>query len=249
MRRRRWVSLALIVALLVGGATATVLARGESPPSLVVLARADNPVDALGASAVAAQLGGVVLLTSKSSLSEGARTGLLAADPDLVILAGGTAALSDQVKMDVENLGYTTRRVSGPNRVDTAAAMAGLVDEYGAGYVRLTDSGARAQAVVWGGTDPALDPARSFGFTAVTSPLPGVYCLTLDPGRGIDLSTSVALTSIEWGDSIGANLVAHWNGESTGGTDDDCAAGEVDISTYTTDGNLTTNASFVVVVP
>ncbi|HEX9890071.1 MAG TPA: cell wall-binding repeat-containing protein [Nitriliruptorales bacterium] len=247
MSRRSWVAATLVALLALGATAATVLARSAAPPSIVVLARADNPVDALAASTVAAQLGGVVLLTFPAELGAAARDGILAADPDLVILAGGEAALMPKVQTDVEALGYDTRRVAGEGRTETAAALAALLDEYDAGFVRVRDPGGRAQALVWGGADPGFDPARTYGFTAVTSPVPGVYCLTLDASREIDLATAVVLTTIDWGDSVGDDLVAHWvgTGESV------CATGQVEVQTYRLDGGSapTVDASFVVVVP
>ncbi len=52
---------------------------------------------------------------------------------------------------------------------------------------------AKAYAYVNSGANPSLDPARTVGFTGVTSSTPTtetIYCLT--PASGIDLATSVA---------------------------------------------------------
>jgi hypothetical protein len=112
----------LLAALLVG---AQVLQAVAAPPAprVAFLARADNPVDALAAGAVAAQVGGVVLLTTTARLEAPAAAGLASYKPDLVILAGGTAALSEQVEADLTALGYTHERVGGTTRLETAQLL------------------------------------------------------------------------------------------------------------------------------
>lgn len=135
----------LIAVILLAGATTVVRAQTTAPPRIAFLARADNPVDALGASAVAAQLGGVVLLTGADSLDPAAGDGLDAFAPDLVILAGGVGALSEQVAQDVEALGYDTRRVAGQGRTATAAALAGLLGEFEPAFLLRNATAARAE--------------------------------------------------------------------------------------------------------
>ena len=103
------------------------------------LARVDNPVDALAASSVAGQLGGIVLLTGSEGLHPDAAAGLAAFDPDVVVLAGGSAALSGQVEADVVAAGYAVRRVSGAGRTATAAALAGLVAEWASPFADDAD--------------------------------------------------------------------------------------------------------------
>lgn len=101
----------------------------SDPPRVVAVARADDPVDALAASAVAAQLGGTVLLTPRDRLGADAREGIGEMLPDIVVIVGGEAALSDQVRQDLEDLAaqpeisFTVERVSGPNRMATATAL------------------------------------------------------------------------------------------------------------------------------
>src|SRR5680860_1813325 len=68
------------------------------------LARSDNPVDALAASSVAGQLGAPVYLTGTAGLDAQARDGLVNTDPQVVVLAGGTSALSDTVEREVRAL-------------------------------------------------------------------------------------------------------------------------------------------------
>ena len=134
----------LLTALLLGDATGTAAADPLPPPApeplatYAFLARADDPVDALAASSVAAILGGVVLLTPTSALAAEARAALVSLAPDVVVLAGGTAALSSDVEDVVTAIPLAVRRISGAGRVQTAAALAALPAELGAGRPVLT---------------------------------------------------------------------------------------------------------------
>lgn len=129
----RWLIAAALVVVL---ATLQLpgLAQSASDDPLVrvaFLARADNPVDALAASSVAGTMGGAVLLTSSDTLNEVTRQALIALDPDLVVLAGGTAALSPAVEQAVEAIPFDTQRISGASRLDTAAALSSLAADLG----------------------------------------------------------------------------------------------------------------------
>lgn len=119
--------LCLVLGFVVGGVA---IGQETTPRHIAFLARADNPVDALAASSVAAQFGGVVLLTPSDHLGSDARQGLSDYRPDLVILAGGEAALSPQVEEDVRNAGYNVRRVGGVSRTDTSKNIANVLNEY-----------------------------------------------------------------------------------------------------------------------
>lgn len=97
------------------------------------VARADNPVDALAASSVAGQLGAPVFLTFPSSLGGQAADGLAAADPQVVVLAGGTVALSEQVEADIGELlpDADIRRMAGIDRTETARLVNELTGQLG----------------------------------------------------------------------------------------------------------------------
>ena len=130
--------LALVVGLLL---SATLLlapapaAAQSDVPSIIFLARADDPVDALSAGAVAGHLGAGLLLSGSESLGSASTDGLLAFAPDLVILTGGEMAIAESVAAEVAALGFATRRVGGPDRFATAAALTALLDEYGVAEV------------------------------------------------------------------------------------------------------------------
>ncbi len=107
-------------------------------PTVVFLARSDNPVDALAASSVAGSLGGSVLLTRQDALTEVTRQALIDLNPDLVVLAGGTGALSQAVEDAVQAIPLATRRVAGATRFETAVALSALAADIGFGRPLLT---------------------------------------------------------------------------------------------------------------
>lgn len=157
----RWGVFVLVVALVV---TLPGLARGqqggEPLPTMVFLARADDPVDALAAGGLAGTLGASVLLTAPDRLSPPAAAVLEAQRPDLVVLVGGTAALSEAVEADVVALGLVVRRVAAGERTATAAEVAAFAEELGAGRPVVTGRPV-TDAVV-----PGLNAARLEGYSA-----------------------------------------------------------------------------------
>ncbi len=128
--------------------------------TFAVVARADNPVDALAASSVAGQLGAPVYLTSSDTLGEQARQGLVDTAPDVVVLAGGTAALSEQVEDQIGELlpNAQLRRFAGTDRTETARLVNQLPGQLGidrpvlAGATVTGDVGIDGQLTV-AGTD------------------------------------------------------------------------------------------------
>lgn len=106
--------------------TAVEVSRALAPESatVVVLARADEYVDALVAGPLAARLGAPVLLTPPDGLAAPVVEELRRLGPDRVVLVGGETALSSQVADDVAALGVdSTERLSGVDRYETALAV------------------------------------------------------------------------------------------------------------------------------
>jgi hypothetical protein len=105
--------------------------------------------------------------------------------------------------------------------------------------------GVRAFASVT--TAASFEPSRVKGFTAVTRPLTGVYCLTLSPR--IDPATTAPVVSVEWDDSSGNNLFAFLSKGASG-----CPAG-TDFGVRTVNfeaggNNLPSNSvAFTIAVP
>ena len=93
-------------------------------PDVAVVARGDSPFDALSAAA----LGGPVLLTRTGALPDATRDALADLGPGRVVVAGGPAAVSDAVLAEIDAVvAGPVRRVFGPNRYATAAALASEV--------------------------------------------------------------------------------------------------------------------------
>ncbi len=79
------------------------------------------------------------------------------------------------------------------------------------------------------------------GFSAVSRPSTGIYCLT----TAVDFSATPALASVEWGNSSGSDLAVFVRQPSFS-----CAAGQLEIRTYTmSTATLTNLVSFHVFIP
>jgi predicted acyl esterase len=100
-------------------AVAAETARVLGGVDAVLLARGDDPADALGGGSLAAQ-GVPVLLTRPGDLPGATAQALAQLDPDLVYVAGGSAAIAEGV---VSSVGRPTQRLAGETRYATAAAQ------------------------------------------------------------------------------------------------------------------------------
>lgn len=92
----------------------------------VVLARGDDYADALAGAPLAVQGDGPLLLSLPETLHPRTEAELqrVLEPGGLVTLMGGPAAIGDAVAARVRELGYQTRRIAGPSRVETAIAAA-----------------------------------------------------------------------------------------------------------------------------
>lgn len=93
----------------------------------VVIAHAYGYADALAGGPLAAQLDAPVLLSDQSALPQHVADAVEALGATDAVLLGGTAALSDQVKRDLEALEVEVTRVGGKTRFHTAADIAAIV--------------------------------------------------------------------------------------------------------------------------
>jgi putative cell wall-binding protein len=107
-------------------ATAVAISQWAYPVAgsaeVVVVATGTNFPDALAAGAVATALGGPVLLTPTDSLHPDVADEITRLDPDLIIVAGGPAAVSNDVLNQLSAIKPTVR-VSGADRYATAVAL------------------------------------------------------------------------------------------------------------------------------
>ena len=92
-----------------------------------------------------------------------------------------------------------------------------------------------------------IDPTRTKGFTSVTRPQRGVYCLDLD--AGIDASDTAPVVTVDWDNSSGNNLSAFLSKSAHG-----CPTGtDLGVRTYAFKAGkanaLTNVVAFTVLVP
>lgn len=113
-----------------------------------ILARADIPADALAATALADR--GPLLLTKSDVLSEAtvSELGRAVLPGATVILAGGEAAISNNVAGAVRRLGFVVQRLGGSNRFATAATIASEIPTPSTIFV--ADGGGFADALLAG---------------------------------------------------------------------------------------------------
>lgn len=123
-------------------ATAAELSRESHPdPNAVdtaVVARGDDPADALAGGPLAAHHDAPLLLTGTDSLPEATAEELARLEPDTVLVLGGPQAVSDAVADQLADLGGRIERIVGENRYGTAAQIAERLPGR-TGYVALGD--------------------------------------------------------------------------------------------------------------
>jgi lactocepin len=90
----------------------------------VVVARADDPADALAGSYVAGSHIGPVLLAERTRVPQATLDVLQALGVHKVRVLGGPTALGPEVVDQLQSAGYTVERVAGNDRYATAAAVA-----------------------------------------------------------------------------------------------------------------------------
>lgn len=162
-------------------AAADALVAAAGPPPAVVLARAfgdpEDPTrgfaDALAGGAMAADLGVPLLLTATDEVSAEV-TGWLDRTPAVtqVLVLGGPTAVGDQVVADLEARGLGVRRLAGPDRGGTAAAVRDAAPDVAASLGRVTGDDGAGGPVQVDGTDP-LAWADGFAVAGLTAPSHG----------------------------------------------------------------------------
>ncbi|MCA1060874.1 cell wall-binding repeat-containing protein [Rossellomorea aquimaris] len=97
------------------------------PEKAVILARADEPADALAASSLSGAKDAPILLTYPDKIEQSVLNELKRLKPENIYLLGGTSAINGTVENKLKNLGYNVKRVSGTNRFETAAKINDIV--------------------------------------------------------------------------------------------------------------------------
>lgn len=111
-------------------ATAAALAVAARPEGArsAILARGDDFADALAAGALVEPTNGAVLLTEADRIPTPTQRALEELNVGLVYIMGGPAAITDEVRSELED-DYQVVRISGANRYATAAAVARQLDQ------------------------------------------------------------------------------------------------------------------------
>lgn len=107
-----------------------------------------------------------------------------------------------------------------------------------------TNGTARAYAQVHS-TGPVFVAARTKGFTSVTRPSTGVYCMKVDPSTGIDPTKTAAVATVEYGGTVARTDLIQIRGVNT----NDCAADEFDVHTFNENGTAVNSTSFLLISP
>lgn len=178
VRRSPLVAAAVVVGVIASGITASFAIESmttDPPPNIVFVARGDNPADALAVGPVAARLGAALVTTPPTSLAPEAEQALIDLAPELVIIAGGTVAISDAVEQAIEaTTGLDADKVvraAGANRYQTMSILIAMGLERNAAYVAV--DGVAADSDLLDGLDASAF-ARSDTACAVDGVVTGI---------------------------------------------------------------------------
>ena len=106
--------------------TATQIADAWTLSSVVFIATGQNFPDALGGGPGAAEFGAPILLVEKDAIPATTAAELTRLTPAVIIVLGGTAAISEATVTALGQYAATVQRIAGNNRYETAAAVSGL---------------------------------------------------------------------------------------------------------------------------
>lgn len=96
----------------------------------VILSNEASNTDGILAGILASKLSAPILLTSKDKLNQEIKIEIERLCPQKVYLLGGTSALSENVKNEIEKMGISTERLYGSKRYTTATAIAEKVSSF-----------------------------------------------------------------------------------------------------------------------
>lgn len=121
---------------------------GWDSADAVVVARADDPADALSGSALAGALGAPMLITPTAQLDPAVAEEVRRLGARRAFVLGGTSALSDRVVSGLRAAGVdTVTRIAGRDRFDTAGRIAAQLDTPSGGTALLVGGWADALGV------------------------------------------------------------------------------------------------------
>jgi putative cell wall-binding protein len=161
--------------------------------STAVLATTANFPDGLASTVLAGRQNGTVLFTEPDGLppATAAELSRILVPGSSVFLMGGTAAVSEAVREQVEALGFRARRVAGPTRVETAVEAARLVGLPPDGTVLIARAFGGPAGSVQDRTTGWVDSTSCGGYGAMA----GTPVLLSETGR-LSSPTAAALAAL-----------------------------------------------------
>lgn len=117
--------------------------EGLEQGQTVIVASGANYPDALASSSLAGALDATIVLTDPQSLSTQASERITAINPSLIIIAGGPAAVSQNVEQQLKQYSSNVKRYYGETRYDTSLALYKAGEQLGVkwGMVSLLATG------------------------------------------------------------------------------------------------------------
>lgn len=89
----------------------------------VILARADNPADALSSASLSGSMDAPILLTNPNTLQQNVIDEIHRLNASTIYILGGTGAVSGVIESKLKSLGLHVKRLGGPTRFETAAII------------------------------------------------------------------------------------------------------------------------------
>lgn len=138
--------------------TAVKISQSQFDPGVnaVLVANGASFADGLSVGPAAAKLSSPLLLTRRDTLLQGVADEIRRLDPQKVYIAGGTGVISAAVEAELSRLVGDVKRLWGPNRYGTAAAVASL---WGASTIVVLASGEMFPDALSGGAAAARSQA------------------------------------------------------------------------------------------
>jgi hypothetical protein len=170
------------------------------PAASVVLTRSDQFADALGGSTLAASKGGPLLLTPTDQLDAAVKAEIArvlgpANVHKTVYVLGGEKALSPAVFDAVKGMGYTVKRIAGPDRYATSIAIAEQVTNQTSGDPTGWNQPQRVLVATGNNAPDALSAGAAAEAFGHTGPDFGVVILSND--KAMPASTNAYLAQVK----------------------------------------------------
>ncbi len=166
---------------------------GWDTSDTLIIARADNPADALAAASLSGKKEAPILLTYTNSLPQNVIREMRRLEVSKVFLLGGNSAISIEIEKSIKKEGYNVERISGKDRFETAANIN-----------KTANTDTYSKAILVNGYTVA--DAISASSTSAIEGIP-IYLAT-DKNIPIELPKTIKEVTIYGGDKVIGNNVA-----------------------------------------